>query len=77
MDEETFVWAMESVLSRAFKGTFGTGFRSLVPSLLLMALFTAVYYIDQESIQLVSYIIDEYPFFSALPAALTLLPLFL
>lgn len=25
MDEETFVWAMESVLSRAFKGTFGTG----------------------------------------------------
>eukprot|EP00952_Eustigmatos_sp_NYUAD-ZCMA_P008247 34441-Eustigmatos_ZCMA.PRE.1 len=25
MDEPTFVWAMESVLSRAFKGSFGTG----------------------------------------------------
>lgn len=25
MDEETFVWALECVLSRAFKGSFGTG----------------------------------------------------
>ena len=42
-----------------------------------MAIFTAIYYVDQDTIQLVSYIIDEYPFFTVLPAALTLLPLFL
>lgn len=77
MDEATFVWAMESVLSRAFKGTFGTGLRSLGPSLLLMGVFTAIYYADQGSIQLVSYALEEYPFLVALPAALTLLPLFL
>lgn len=74
MDEETFIWAMESVLSRAFKGTFGTGFNSLAPSLLLMGVFAGIYYIDQETIQLVSYALEEYPYLAAIPAALTLLP---
>lgn len=74
MDEDTFVWAMESVLSRAFKGTFGTGFNSLAPSLLLMGIFAGIYYIDQETIQLVSYALEEYPYLAAIPAGLTLLP---
>ncbi len=77
MDEDTFVWAMESVLSRAFKGTFGTGFNSLAPSLGLMALFAGIYYVDQETIQLVSYTLEEFSYLAAIPAALTLLPLFL
>lgn len=77
MDEATFVWAMESVLSRSFKGTFGTGLRSLGPSLLLMGAFAAVYKVDQETIQLVTYALEEYPFLAAVPAALTLLPLLL
>jgi hypothetical protein len=77
MDEATFVWAMESVLSRAFKGTFGTGLRSLGPSLLLMGVFAGVYKVDQETIQLVTYALEEYPWLTALPAALTLLPLLL
>ena len=74
MDEDTFVWAMESVLSRAFKGTFGTGFNSLAPSLLLMGIFAGIDYIDQETIQLVSYALEEYPYLAAIPAGLTLLP---
>lgn len=74
MDEDTFVWAMESVLSRAFKGTFGTGFNSLAPSLLLMGIFAGIYKVDQETIQLVSYALEEYPYLAAIPAVLTLLP---
>lgn len=74
MDETTFVWAMESVLSRAFKGTFGTGFNSLAPSLLLVALFAGIYYLDQETIQLLSYALEEYPYLAVIPGALVLLP---
>jgi hypothetical protein len=58
-------------------GMLASGLKSLLPSLALMATFAAVWWADQQSVQLLAYALDEFPLIGIAPAALTLLPLLL